>query len=93
MDEETEVSDQELVARTQAGDPSAFDDLVRRFTPRLYGLIYNMTSNHEDTNDLLQEVFAKAYRSIREAQKAQRGQILNVESLLSIFSSWPDHSA
>ena len=45
MDEETEVSDQELVARTQAGDPSAFDDLVRRFTPRLYGLIYNMTSN------------------------------------------------
>jgi len=69
MDEETEVSDQELVARTQAGDPSAFDDLVRRFTPRLYGLIYNMTSNHEDTNDLLQEVFAKAYRSIREAQR------------------------
>lgn len=73
MDEETEVSDQELVARTQAGDPSAFDDLVRRFTPRLYGLIYNMTLNHEDTNDLLQEVFAKAYRSIREAQSGTKG--------------------
>ena len=35
-----------------------------RYSPRLYGLIYNMTANHEDTNDLLQEVFAKAYRSI-----------------------------
>ena len=35
-----------------------------KYTPRLYGLVYNMTSNHEDTNDLLQDVFAKAYKSI-----------------------------
>ena len=42
----------------QGGDPEAFDELVIRYSPRLYGLIYNMTSNHEDTNDLLQEVFA-----------------------------------
>ena len=56
--------DSELVSRTQGGDPSAFDQLVIRYTPRLYGLIYNMTSNHEYTNDLLQDVFAKAYRSI-----------------------------
>jgi RNA polymerase sigma factor (sigma-70 family) len=53
-----------LVARTQAGDPAAFDKLVVKYSPRLYGLVYNMTSNHEDTNDLLQDVFAKAYRSI-----------------------------
>jgi len=53
-----------LVARTQAGDPAAFDTLVVKYSPRLYGLVYNMTSNHEDTNDLLQDVFAKAYRSI-----------------------------
>ena len=57
-------NDPELVARTQGGDPAAFDELVVRYTPRLYGLVYNMTSNHEDTNDLLQDVFAKAYRSI-----------------------------
>ena len=56
--------DVELVARTQAGDPAAFDRLVVKFSPRLYGLVYNMTSNHEDTNDLLQDIFAKAYRSI-----------------------------
>lgn len=56
--------DARLVARTQAGDPSAFDTLVVKYSPRLYGLVYNMTSNHEDTNDLLQDVFAKAYRSI-----------------------------
>ncbi len=57
--------DQQLVARTQEGDVAAFDELVVKYTPRLYGLVYNMTSNHEDTNDLLQDVFSKAYKSIR----------------------------
>jgi len=42
--------------------------LVVRYSPRLYGLVYNMTSNHEDTDDLLQDVFAKAFRSIRGFQ-------------------------
>jgi RNA polymerase sigma factor (sigma-70 family) len=58
------AEDAQLVARTQAGDPAAFDRLVVKYSPRLYGLVYNMTSNHEDTNDLLQDIFAKAYRSI-----------------------------
>ncbi len=52
------------VEQTQQGDSSAYDHLVIKYSPRLYGLVYNMTSNHEDTNDLLQDVFAKAYRSI-----------------------------
>jgi RNA polymerase sigma factor (sigma-70 family) len=56
--------DDALVIRTQKGDPTAFDELVRRYSPKVYGLLYNMTSNHEDANDLLQDVFAKAYRSI-----------------------------
>ena len=66
--ETPETPDDELVARTKAGEAGAFDELVVRYSPRLYGLLYNMTSNHEDTNDLLQEVFAKAYRSIKGFQ-------------------------
>ena len=65
MDEARKDEDQRLVARTQEGDASAFDDLVVKYTPRLYGLVYNMTSNHEDTNDLLQDIFSKAYKAIR----------------------------
>jgi RNA polymerase sigma factor (sigma-70 family) len=68
MEETLEIPDTELVARTKAGDPEAFDELVIRYRQRLYGLIYHMTSNHEDTNDLLQDVFAKAYRSIKGFQ-------------------------
>lgn len=63
--QQQETTDEDLVARTQDGDPRAFDELVRKYSPRLYGLVYNMTSNHEDTNDLLQDIFSKAYRSIR----------------------------
>jgi len=66
--EPPETPDEELVARTQGGDARAFDQLIVRFSPRLYGLVYNMTSNHEDTNDLLQEIFAKAFRSIKGFQ-------------------------
>ena len=65
MDQPRTDEDQQLVARTQEGDVVAFDQLVVKYTPRLYGLVYNMTSNHEDTNDLLQDVFSKAYKSIR----------------------------
>ncbi|MFT5464972.1 MAG: RNA polymerase sigma factor (sigma-70 family) [Verrucomicrobiales bacterium] len=61
-------ADAELVARAREGDTLAFDELVRKHTQRLYGLVYNMTSNHEDTNDLLQDIFAKAYRSLKRFQ-------------------------
>ncbi|MDC0322146.1 MAG: sigma-70 family RNA polymerase sigma factor [Verrucomicrobiales bacterium] len=60
--------DKELVARAQNGDTVAFDELVVKFTPKLYGLVYHMTSNHEDTNDVLQDVFAKAYRALKRFQ-------------------------
>jgi len=65
MDQPRTDEDQALVSRAQAGDATAFDDLVVKYSPRLYCLIYNMTSNHEDTNDMLQDVFAKAYRAIK----------------------------
>jgi RNA polymerase sigma-70 factor (ECF subfamily) len=70
VEDPSRKQDEELVARTQAGDATAFDELVVKYSPRLYGLVYNMTSNHEDTNDLLQDVWAKAYRAI----KGFRGQ-------------------
>ena len=58
-------TDVELVRRAQEGDTRAFDELVVKYSKKLYGLVYNMTSNKEDTHDLLQDIFAKAYRSLR----------------------------
>lgn len=61
--------DKDLVTRARNGDTVAFDELVVKYTPRLYGLVYHMTSNHEDTHDVLQDVFAKAYRSLKRFQE------------------------
>ena len=64
MDDQNLPDDETLVRQTQNGDTRAFDLLWKKYSPRIYSLIYNMTANHEDANDLLLEVFAKAYRSI-----------------------------
>jgi RNA polymerase sigma-70 factor (ECF subfamily) len=56
--------DDRLVSRAQAGDAKAFDALIVKYSPRLYGLVYHMTSNREDAHDLMQDIWAKAYRSI-----------------------------
>jgi len=56
--------DESLVGRTQRGDSAAFDVLVERYKERLYATVYHMTSNHEDANDLVQDTFIKAFKSI-----------------------------
>ncbi len=64
QDDPSRKQDDEWIARTQAGDPAAFDELIVKYSPRLYGLVYHMTSNHEDTHDLMQDIWSKAFRSI-----------------------------
>lgn len=62
--EENELSDEELVLQSQKGDLSAFDQLVRRYYPKIYGLVYNMTGNREDAEDVVQDVFVKAHAKL-----------------------------
>lgn len=57
-------SDMQIVHRVQAGDVAAFDQLILKYRERVYGIIYNMTSNREDTADLTQDAFIKAFQSI-----------------------------
>jgi len=60
-----DLADRELVRRAQAGDKSAYDDLVQRYQERVYATIYHMTSNHEDASDLAQDVFVRAWTALR----------------------------
>jgi RNA polymerase sigma-70 factor (ECF subfamily) len=57
-------SDMEIVRRVQAGDVAAFDRLIVKYRERVFGIIYNLTSNREDAADLSQEAFIKAFQSI-----------------------------
>ncbi len=59
------IEERVLVKRAQEGDLSAYDELVRRYQERIYATLYQMTSNHEDANDLAQESFIKAYQALK----------------------------
>ncbi|NCC51196.1 MAG: sigma-70 family RNA polymerase sigma factor [Spartobacteria bacterium] len=61
----TAVDDRQLVRDAKAGDLAAFEELTRRYQGKIYGLLYNMTSNKEDAEDLTQEVFVKAFQSLK----------------------------
>lgn len=60
----TGPDDLELVNRSQAGDTSAFNELVTRYRNRAYAMIYNMVRNEQDAWDLAQDGFLKAWKSI-----------------------------
>ena len=57
-------SDQVLVERVQAGDKKAFDLLVSKYHQRVIRLISRLVRNPAEVEDIAQEAFIKAYRSI-----------------------------
>ena len=57
-------TDAELVASARAGSQDAFRDLVVRFERPVYSLIVRMVQDPATAEDLAQEAFVKAYRSL-----------------------------
>ena len=60
----SESTDVQLVEHVKAGHINAFNTLVNRYRDRVFSVVYNMTSNREDANDVTQDVFVKAFRNI-----------------------------
>jgi RNA polymerase sigma-70 factor, ECF subfamily len=58
----------ELVARAKGGDAEAFSELVRHYDRRVYRMAKQITQNDEDTEDVLQETFLKAYTHLDDFQ-------------------------
>jgi RNA polymerase sigma-70 factor (ECF subfamily) len=59
-------SDLELVRQFQSGDESAFNQLVLRYQERIYWIARRFLTDHEGADDVTQEVFVKAYESLKE---------------------------
>jgi RNA polymerase sigma-70 factor (ECF subfamily) len=57
-------SDIDLVNEFKNGNISAFDEIVRRYQKKVYGLARKILGNHEDADDVAQEVFIKLYYSL-----------------------------
>lgn len=58
-------TDGELVQACLAGQRDAFDVIVERHQRHVYQLCYRFAGNHEDANDLAQDVFIRAYRGLK----------------------------
>jgi RNA polymerase sigma-70 factor, ECF subfamily len=66
----------ETVRRARAGDPVAFEDLVRAHQADVYRLALHLVRDRQTAEDVTQEAFLHAYKSLRRF----RGQ--------SRFSTW-----
>jgi len=60
----TEPSPEQLAQRCQAGCLESFEQLVRRYQSQIFNFLRHFTRNPQDAEDLTQETFIKAYRSL-----------------------------
>ncbi len=59
-----EQEDAELVRQTLCGNTAAYNGLVLRYQRQVYNLAYRMLGNAEDSGDLVQETFLRAYGAL-----------------------------
>ena len=57
-------ADRALVERCLQDQPGAFDELYRRFAPRVFTLACRMSASRSSGEDLLQEIFLLVYRKL-----------------------------
>jgi RNA polymerase sigma-70 factor, ECF subfamily len=55
-----------LVRRVQARDEIAFREVVERYQSKVFSIIFGILRNHNDAEDIAQQVFAKIYFSIQK---------------------------
>ncbi|HEX2928450.1 MAG TPA: sigma-70 family RNA polymerase sigma factor [Candidatus Binatia bacterium] len=63
-----QVNDRELVQKCQAGDMSAFEELVSRYHQKVFTVILGLLRSREDALEVAQETFFRAYRKIHSFQ-------------------------
>ena len=71
-----ELTDTEIIKRVLHGEQVLFAQLVRRYQQYVFTLVLRFTDNREDAEEISQDIFVKAYRSLADF----RGQ--------SKFSTW-----
>ena len=68
------AADIDLVQSAKQGDISAFEELVRRHTKRVFAIASHITRSREDAEEVSQETFLKACRHLKGFEgKAQFG--------------------
>ena len=72
----TGLGDNEIISRVLKGEQNAYAELVNRYQAYVFTLTLRMIKSREDAEEVAQDVFIKAYRSLADF----RGE--------SKFSTW-----
>jgi RNA polymerase sigma-70 factor, ECF subfamily len=85
-DEAARRADAQAVARSLAGDMTAFDRLIEKYQRRAVAVSYRLLGNIDDAMDVSQEAFVRAFRSLGSLQEAERfgAWLMRIVSNLSL---------
>ena len=84
-----EEDDCELIARAQQ-DQGAFGELFRRHKSRVYQKVVGLVGDADDADDIVQEVFIKAYRSLSHFRGDAKFQSWLYRICINCFLDWKD---
>jgi RNA polymerase sigma factor (sigma-70 family) len=66
------IADHDIIARILAGDTHHFSVLVDRYKDRAFALACRLLGNREEAEEMLQDAFVKAYRSLADFRGESR---------------------
>jgi RNA polymerase sigma factor (sigma-70 family) len=69
---QSKLSDIELIEQTLAGNQSAYADLIKRHQRFVFTLAMRFSKNREDAEEIAQDCFIKAYRSLSSFQRQSK---------------------
>lgn len=70
------MEEREFVRKLKAKDEGAYRELIKKFGSKMFRLIFHLTKNREETEEIMQEVFLKILRNIQNFREE------------SLFSTW-----
>ena len=81
-------ADRDLVAAAAGGDLDAFEKLVQRHQTRLVGYLRGLTNTEADAEDLAQEAFLRAYRSLKGFRGTSSFRTWLYQIATNVFRNW-----
>lgn len=70
------LSDNELVLVVREKNPERYGEIIERYQGKLFAYLYRLIGNRDEAEDLLQDVFIKAYKNLHSYDVSRK------------FSSW-----
>lgn len=74
--EESVAEDNKIIKLIQSGNTDLFAVIIERYQGKLFAYLYRLIGNREEAEDLLQDVFIKAFKNMRSYDAERK------------FSSW-----